>query len=80
MTQGPVGTAGVLSGSGGWVTLHLVIVVGIFLMLLGLFALSRSITGHSRVVPVAEIVVFLARHEPSPSRSAPACRRRGVGE
>jgi len=41
----PVGTAEVIAGSGGWVTLHLIIVVGIFLMLFGLFALYRSITG-----------------------------------
>jgi hypothetical protein len=41
----PEGTADVIAGSGGWITLHLVIVVGVFLMLLGLYALYRSITG-----------------------------------
>jgi len=41
----PLGTAEVIFGSESWVTLHVVIVVGVFLMLLGLFALYRSITG-----------------------------------
>lgn len=41
----PAGTAEIISGSGSWITLHLVIVVGLFFMLLGLFALYRSITG-----------------------------------
>ena len=41
----PLGTAEVILGSGSWVTHHVVIVVGVFLMLLGLFALYRSITG-----------------------------------
>jgi hypothetical protein len=40
----PEGTANVIAGSDSWITLHLVIVVGVFLMLLGLFALYRSIT------------------------------------
>ena len=41
----PFGTAEVIAGSGSWVPLHLIIVFGIFLMLLGLYALFRSITG-----------------------------------
>lgn len=45
--EDPLGTAEVIFGSGSWVTLHVVIVVGVFLMLLGLFALYRSITGQN---------------------------------
>lgn len=41
----PFGTAEVIAGSGAWVPLHLIIVFGIFLMLLGLYGLFRSITG-----------------------------------
>ena len=41
----PFGTAEVIAGSGSWVPLHLIIVLGIFLMLLGMYALFRSITG-----------------------------------
>ena len=41
----PFGTAEVIAESGSWITLHLIIVVGIFLMLLGLYALFRSIKG-----------------------------------
>ena len=41
----PFGTAEVIAGSGSWVSLHLIIVLGIFLMLLGMYALFRSITG-----------------------------------
>jgi hypothetical protein len=39
------GTAEVIARSSTWVSLHLIIVVGIFLMLLGMYALFRSITG-----------------------------------
>ena len=41
----PFGTAEVIAQSGSWVPLHLIIVLGIFLMLLGMYALFRSITG-----------------------------------
>ncbi|HWL48926.1 MAG TPA: hypothetical protein VNT92_03555 [Acidimicrobiia bacterium] len=41
----PLGTAEVISRSNSWVSLHLIIVLGIFLMLFGLYALFRSITG-----------------------------------
>ncbi len=41
----PLGTAQVIAESDSWVPLHLLIVFGISLMLLGLFALYRSITG-----------------------------------
>jgi Domain of unknown function (DUF4386) len=41
----PLGTAEVIAGSSSWVPLHLIIVFGIFLMLMGLYALFRSITG-----------------------------------
>ncbi len=41
----PFGTAEVIARSGSWVSLHLIIVLGIFLMLLGMYALFHSITG-----------------------------------
>lgn len=41
----PLGTAEVIAGSTSWIPLHLVIVLGIFLMLLGLLALYRSVEG-----------------------------------
>jgi hypothetical protein len=41
----PFGTADVIAGSGSWISLHLIILLGIFLMLLGMYALFRSITG-----------------------------------
>ena len=41
----PLGTAQVIEGSASWVSLHLVIILGIILMLFGLFALYRSIQG-----------------------------------
>jgi len=40
-----MGTAGVIAGSGSWITLHLIIILGILLMLYGLFALYRTISG-----------------------------------
>lgn len=41
----PLGTAQVIAESESWITLHLVIILGIFLMLLGLYALTESIRG-----------------------------------
>ena len=41
----PVGVARVIADSGGWVPVHLAIVVGILLMLGGLVALDQSIRG-----------------------------------
>jgi hypothetical protein len=41
----PVGVARVIADSGGWVPVHLAIVVGILLMLGGLVALDHSIGG-----------------------------------
>ncbi len=40
-----LGTAEAIAGSGSWTTLHLIIVLGILLMLYGLFALYRTISG-----------------------------------